>query len=755
MGDNSTSETSFNYYEDIPSKSNTKAVQHNGSVKGKSDTKKTNEGEKCGVSVISKSSHASKPVKDRDEDGLLHAGSPIMLNAAVASGLASSELKTPIRTGKIDVEHDGSVHFNFAHIVSEDSPRLFRKNVDGTITQVGIPERDTDSVDTNASAGNVVTNGMKNCQNSLKECCSKNSSWIIKIVLFILLCVYSVYFVFAIIHSVDSARALIVLTSFAVFFIIWNFVRDHFGDRIFDAVCEPAGKVLNKQWFWLKWVLVVGVFVGIVVYLAVDVIKNPMQLASLGGALAMLCFLFLTSTNPDRVRMRPVAWGLGIQFVMGSVILRWSWAYEAVDWLSDQIQAFLSYVIDASEVVFGDPGYIDHPFIFLMMPMLIYFAAVMAILYYIGVIQVVVLKLGWLFQRTLGTTAVESLNSSANIFLNGMDTMLMLRPYLVKLTMSELQALMVGNHTTVAGFAFALFILLGAPGRHLLTAAVMSAPAGMAVAKLNYPETEESQTGDDITLEDSPERNIVEAATNGAKVAGQTVAAVVVNFVAVLAILAFFNATLKWLGERVGQDNWSFQFFCSYLFLPVSLCMGVEWKDARNVASLVGLKLFTSEFLAYGEMGEMIDRGELSQRSVAITTYALCGFSGLTTFAISVGVWTAIEPRRLHDVVAMMPRTMLNANFACFLTACYAGLLYNEDVAGGGGGNNSTITTPPPDFTWPPWLPPIDEIIGCIIDPDNCLDSDTRLAAGQFSNGTLNGTFFGPTPTVPMSAVYS
>ncbi|CAH1792804.1 unnamed protein product [Owenia fusiformis] len=659
----------------------------------------------------------------------------------------------PTKTNPQLIHTNGSVKANGDAVTNNENDSNGVKVIDDSNHKRSSPLDNGGRV--NAKHGNRLTTGMKNCQTALGTRCSVYSSWIAKITLFILLSVYTIYFIFAIIHSVDAARALIVLTSLTVFFIVWNFVRDHYGDRLYGAFGEPVVNVLNKQWFWLKWVLAVVGFVGLVVYLAVDVIKTPMQLASLGGGLAMLLIVFLTSTNPDRVQMRPVAWGLGIQFVMGSVILRWSWAYEAVDWMSDQIQRFLSYVLDASEVVFGDPGYLDHPFIFLMMPMLIYFSSVMAILFYMGVIQVIVMKIGWLFQRTFGTTAVESINSSANIFLSGMDTMLMLKPYLMRLTMSELHALRVANHTTIAGFAFALLILLGAPGRHLLAAAVMSAPAGLAIAKLNYPETEVSVTGDNIELEDSPDRNIVEAASNGAKVAGKTVMAVIVNFISVLSSLSFLNATLKWLGERVGQDNWSFQFFCSYLFLPVALLMGVEWRDAGKVASLIGLKLFTSEFIAYGEMGEMIDRGELTQRSVAITTYAMCGFSGLATFAISVGVFNALEPRRLHHVIGMMGRTMMNANIACFLTACYAGLLYNEDIAGGSGGSNSTITTPPPDFTWPPWLPPIDEIIGCIIDPDNCLDSDTKLAARQFNNGTLNATFFGHSPTVPMSAVYS
>jgi pyrimidine nucleoside transport protein len=393
--------------------------------------------------------------------------------------------------------------------------------------------------------------------------------------------------------------------------------------------------------------------------------------------------MFFTSKYPDRVIWRPVLWGFILQFVLAIFVLRWKYGYIAVKFLSDEIITFIEFGFEGAAVVFGDPFLLFHPFAFMGMPLLIYLGGVMAILYYIGVTQWAACKVGWLMQISLGTTAIETLNAAANIFLDGMDTMLMLRHYLDKLTRSEFNCLLVGNHATVAGFVFALFVMFGAPPQHLLSAAVMSAPATIAICKLNYPETEKSITKDidNVKLARGDDVNVFEAAANGAAVASKTVGAVIACYIAFLSMLAFINATLSWLGGRVGFPELSFELMCSYVMWPIAYVVGIEVGDCQEVAKLLGLKVFATEILAYQELGKSVDAGLLSARSQALATYAMCGFSSLSTLAIAVGVWNSICPQRVKQMASAMFRVLIQANVSCFMTACVAGLFYTDDVA--------------------------------------------------------------------------
>ncbi|ELU12189.1 hypothetical protein CAPTEDRAFT_123339 [Capitella teleta] len=515
------------------------------------------------------------------------------------------------------------------------------------------------------------------------SCVSSHPKAIGRMVLMLMFVGYTIYFVFAVRYNAESARALIVLTALFVFCVVYCFIRDHFGNTIYKYCIGPVERALRKNWSWLRWFVLPGILIAFIVYMSLSVIKEARQLQSLSGIVFFFFLEHITSKHPDKVRWRPVVWGFAMQFVMAIIVLRWKPGYEAIRWLSEQISTFIEYGYDGAAAIFGDPFLMLHPFVFMAMPLLVYVGAVMGILYYLGVTQAVAGKLAWLLQSTMGTTAIETLGVAGNIFLNGMDIMLMLRHYLTKLTKSEFHCFLVGNHATVAGFAFAIFVLFGAPPQHLLSAAVMSAPATIAITKLNYPETEESNTErqEDLELVDSEETNVIEAGANGATVAGSTVVAVVVNFIAFLGLLAFINATLSWAGGRVGFPELSFEVICSYLFWPLAFLIGIEVPYCREVAKLIGIKVFTSEILAYQELGQSL-KGPLadsvSPRSAAIATYALCGFSGLSTLAIAVGVWNFLCPSKIKEMTSQMWRAIINANISCFFTACVAGQFNNR-----------------------------------------------------------------------------
>jgi len=562
-----------------------------------------------------------------------------------------------------------------------DEPGLTEKSPAYSELDLGYYDTVESGSDVSSSEVSVGSGFVPRAQQATYAFCADYSYVIGKILTVLMLVSFSIYFVFAVMHSVHTATALIAMTAFALFCYTYSFIKKHFGDFLWDNILEPIANAWTKSWPTLQWILLPALVILTILYLIFYVIKELQQLQSISGMVVFISVLYCTSKHPERIMWRPVVVGFALQFLFGVLVLRWKPGYDAIKWFSDEIMTFINYALEGAAIVFGDPTMLLHPFVFVIMPMLIYIGSVMSILYYLGITQVVAGKVGWFMQLCLKTTAIETLAIAANIFLNGMDTMLMLRHYLPKLTRSEFHCFLVGNHATVAGFAFATFVMFGAPPQYLISASVMSAPATIAVSKLAYPETEESQTKtqEDVKLERGEETNVIEAGANGATVAGKTVVAVVVNYIGFLGLLGFINAFLSWIGQNVGFADLSFEWICSYMFWPLSILMGVPPNEAREVAKLVGIKVFTSEMLAYQELGVSINAG-LSERSSSIGTYALCGFSSLSTLAIAVGVWNAVCPQKTAEMANQLPRVIINANISCFITACIAALMFDPAI---------------------------------------------------------------------------
>jgi len=565
--------------------------------------------------------------------------------------------------------------------------QLVKVGKDGAIVNHVTPfndncDADVENQSSGSSQSNSETNWVHRTQQWTVSWVSKHEQLVVRAIVAVLLAAYTAYFVCAILYSVDMAVALIVLTGLAVLGVAYMLIRDHFGQDIYKYCLQPIEELIVRTWPVTKWFVYPIIIIAIIVYLALDVVTELRQLQPLIGFVIFILTMFITSKHPDKVIWRPVLWGFILQFLLAIFVLRWEYGYIAVKWLSDAIMTFIYFGFEGAAVVFGDPFLVFHPFAFMGMPILIYLGSVMAILYYWGLTQWAACKLGWLMQISLGTTAIESLNTAANIFLDGMDTMLMLRHYIDKLTRSEFNCFLVGNHATVAGFVFAIFVMFGAPPQHLLSAAVMSAPATIAICKLNWPETEESITKeiDEIELTEGDDINVFEAAANGAAVASKTVGAVVACYIAFLSMLAFINACLSWFGGLVGFPELSFELICSYVMWPVAYIIGIEEVDCQESAKLIGLKLFATEILAYQELGKSVDAGRLNARSQALTTYAMCGFSSISTLAIAIGVWNSICPQRVKQMASQMFRTLCQANISCFMTACVAGLFYSEEL---------------------------------------------------------------------------
>uniref|UniRef100_A0A8C5LX08 Sodium/nucleoside cotransporter n=1 Tax=Leptobrachium leishanense TaxID=445787 RepID=A0A8C5LX08_9ANUR len=513
---------------------------------------------------------------------------------------------------------------------------------------------------------------------------------VIKYVLYgILLAGFLALVIAACVLNFKRALALFVLTVLTIFFVFWDLFMDRYEGKI--AKCfSPVGEFFRKQWFWMKWVIWIALTAGVICWLIFDTAKmGSNQLISFGGLVMYVLLLLIFSKHPTKVNWRQVFWGIGLQFVLGVIILRTKPGFDAFDWLGIQVQTFLEYSDVGAKFVFGDK-FIDHFFAFKVLPIVVFFSTVMSMLYYIGFMQWIIKKIGWLMQVTMATSATESFAAAGNIFVGQTEAPLMIKPYLNDLTKSELHAVMTGGFASIAGSVLGAYISFGVSSSHLITASVMSAPAALAVSKLFWPETEPIKINvkSGLKLDKGDARNILEAASQGASASIPLVANIAVNLMAFLSLLAFFNSVLSWLGNMFDYPELSFEIICSYVFMPFSFMMGVDWEDSFIVGKLIGYKTFFNEFVAYEYLALLITKRKaggalyidgikqyMSVRSETLATYALCGFSNFGSLGITIGGLTSMAPSRKGDIAAGAMRAMIAGTVSCFMTACIAGIL--------------------------------------------------------------------------------
>ncbi|XP_074626097.1 solute carrier family 28 member 3-like isoform X1 [Acropora palmata] len=507
-----------------------------------------------------------------------------------------------------------------------------------------------------------------------------------------ILCITTVLLIYSIVaialRGFETAQSLFGVTMFLSFCMTYKFVRDHWGSSIYKACMEPVIRAVESQWRWLKWVFLFLIVVALAVFFGLDTAKQPIRFISLAGLCINILFSWIFSKHRRRVKWGPVLWGLALQFIFGLLILRTSFGFKLFSGLGEEVAFFLDYSDVGAAFVFG-PTFKANFFAFKVLPTVIFFSSFISVCYYLGIMQLVVKKIAWLMQITMKTSAVESLNAAGNIFIGQTEAPLLVRPFLEHVTMSELHAIMTGGFATIAGGVLAAYVGIGVSASHLLSASVMSAPAALAISKLMYPETEipESLNESEIEIPEGTERNVIEAAAKGASTAIALVANIAANIIAFLAFLAFFNGVLSWIGSMVGHPEFSFEFICSYVLRPVAFIMGVEWKDCDVVAELLGTKTFLNEFIAYTQLAEFIKNRQtlnglrtISIRSEIIATYALCGFSNFSSIGIQIGGMGPLAPSRKEHMAAIALRTLAAGTIACLMTACVAGLLYDENL---------------------------------------------------------------------------
>lgn len=409
------------------------------------------------------------------------------------------------------------------------------------------------------------------------------------------------------------------------------------------------------------------------------------------GLAVLISVAFAFSTHKSSVDWTQVVAGVGLQIIFAIIVILVPGGREFFNLISQVFVKIVDFAMEGSQFIFGDLakatefGFI---FAFQVLPTIIFFAALMSVLYHIGLMQKIVQAMAWVMQKVLKVSGSESLSVAANVFIGQTEAPLVVRPYIAKMTESELLTMMVGGMATIAGAVLAAYIaMLGGTdeaqrlfyARHLLAASVMAAPATIVIAKLLRPETEESLTKGSVRMEiEKTSANVIEAAANGASDGVRLSLNVGGMLLAFIALIAMINYPLAWVGEVTGiesiiGESLSLSIILGYILSPLAWIIGVPWSEATLVGGLIGEKIVLNEFVAYLHLGEIKD--SLSEHSVLISTYALCGFANFSSIAIQLGGIGGLAPNRRSDIARFGLRAVLGGTLATMMTATIAGVL--------------------------------------------------------------------------------
>ena len=397
------------------------------------------------------------------------------------------------------------------------------------------------------------------------------------------------------------------------------------------------------------------------------------------GLFTLLAIAYLLSENKNAINYKTVVYGLIFQLLFALFILKTPFGAPIFSFLDTSINILISFSSSGSDFLFR--SYIDgvgfHPglvnFAFSTLPTIIFFSSLVAVLYHYGILQSVIKFIAKRMQQSLGTSGSETLSVAGNIFLGQTESPLMVRPFVGKMTNSELMAVMTGGFATVSGGVLAIYVswLTDIPGiaGHLLAASVMSAPAALVVAKIIYPETQESKTMGDVDINiEQTNINAMEALSNGATDGLKLAANIAAMLIAFISFVAMVNYFLSFAGTSMEE-------IFGIVFRPLAWTMGVPWNEAQLVGMLMGKKIVLTELVAYGDLQTLIQEGAISQRSAIISTYALCGFSNFASIGIQLGGIGAMAPDRKKDLAKLVTKAMFGGAIASWLTATIAGIL--------------------------------------------------------------------------------
>ncbi|MGG7164666.1 NupC/NupG family nucleoside CNT transporter [Clostridium ihumii] len=398
------------------------------------------------------------------------------------------------------------------------------------------------------------------------------------------------------------------------------------------------------------------------------------------GIVVFLLIAYLLSSDRKKIDWKLVGIGLSLQAIFALLVLKVPLGQKFFGFLSKIIDKLLAFTVEGSSFVFGnlmDTNSFGFIFAFNVLPTIIFFSALMGILYHLGIMQFIISIISKGLAKLLGTSGAETTSAVSNIFLSQNEAPLIIKPYISKMTKSELFAVMVGGMATVAGSVMAGYVAMGVSASHLLAASVMAAPAGLVIAKILIPETEEPVTKGDFKLEtEKTATNIIEAASNGAIEGIQIAINVGGLLIAFVALIALVNYVLGFVGGFFGADFLSLNWIFGKLFSPIAFLMGIPTQDISAAGNLLGQKVVLNEFVAYSNLSPLIASKALSPKTIVILTYALCGFANFSSIAIQIGSIGSLAPDRRKDIAKLGMRAVLAGSLSAFMTATIAGILF-------------------------------------------------------------------------------
>jgi CNT family concentrative nucleoside transporter len=416
------------------------------------------------------------------------------------------------------------------------------------------------------------------------------------------------------------------------------------------------------------------------------------RLQPLCGLLLIAAIAYALSTNRRLIRLRTVAWGFGLQFLFALIVLKTGVGQRTFEVLGDRIRDLLGFAAIGSAFVFGPVG--NQPvwsrimtavlgpegvqygtiFAFQIAPTIIFIAALFAILYYFGIMQLVVRAFAFVMNRVLGASGAESLNVAASIFMGQTEAPLTIRPYLPRMTESELMTVMTSGMAHISGGIMAAYVAFGIEPKHLLTAVIMTAPGTLMMAKMFVPESGAPETMGTVRLKvEQSDVNVIDAAGRGTTEGLHLALNVVAMLISFIALIALVNAALAHIGAWMHVADFSLQRIFGWVFAPIAWSLGVPWRDAGVIGNLLGTRMVLNEFIAFSQLGPL--RASLDPRSFTVATFALCGFANFSSIGIQIGGIGALVPDRRHDLARLGFRAMLAGTLANFASACIAALL--------------------------------------------------------------------------------
>lgn len=398
----------------------------------------------------------------------------------------------------------------------------------------------------------------------------------------------------------------------------------------------------------------------------------------IAGIAVILTIAVLLSTNRKAIRLRTVGAALGLQIVIAAFVLYFDWGKRMIQAISRAVQAVIDYSGEGIDMVFGSLASesVGFSFAIHVLPVIIFFSALMSVMYHLKIMQWVVKLVGGGLRKIIGTGRVESLNAAANVFIGQTEAPLVIRPYLKNVTDPQLFAIMVSGVASIAGTVLAGYVLMGAEIQYLLAASFMAAPGGLLMAKIIMPDDDTASSADDsgeLVMEDSKHENVILAAAVGAGDGLRLAVNIGAMLIAFVALIALFNGIVGGIASLFGFEGVTMQYILGLIFKPLMYLLSVPWEEAQQAGALFGEKLILNEFVAFSHINEYL--AGMSPRTIAVVTFSLCGFANLSSIAILLGGLGVLVPEKRDLIAKFGMRAVAAGSLSNLMSAALAGLL--------------------------------------------------------------------------------